>query len=325
MCCERGGIAIGGSILVDKIYDISAYPSEGELTKIRKISYAVGGCVPNVAVDIKKISPTKRVIAIGRVGKDEEGEFIIKALADSGVEVSMIKRLEERTSFTDVMSVGGGQRTFFSYPGASAEFGLSDIDLDALEFEMLHLGYFLLLDKIDNGDGYLLLRAAAERGIKTSIDLVSENSDRYSLVLPCLKYTDNLIINEVEAGMLTGIEPINENLKAIAEKLIALGVRERVIIHKPDVSVCLSVHGFSVLGSYILPDGFIKGTTGAGDAFCAGALIGIYEGKTDEEILEFASATAVMALTEADATSGIQSAQNTISFLQKLKRRQICL
>ena len=325
MSGARKGIGIAGSILVDKICEVSAYPTEGELTKIRHIQYATGGCVPNVAVDIKKILPELEVFAIGKIGNDGEGEFILKSLSDGGVNTSMIRRGEGRTSFTDVVSVKGGQRTFFSYPGASAEFGLSDMDFDSLEVKMLHLGYFLLLDKIDSGDGERILKAAAERGIKTSIDLVSENSDRYALVLPCLKYTDNLIINETEAGMLTGIAPANESLGAIAERLMELGVKERVIIHKPDVSICLSRKGFTAVASYMLPDGFIKGTTGAGDAFCAGALIGIYEEKSDKEILEFASSAAVMALTEADATGGVQSAENTVSFCRGLNRRKLCL
>ena len=48
-------------------------------------------------------------------------------------------------------------------------------------------------------------------------------------------------------------------------------------------------------------------------------------GLSVKEILEFASAPAVMALSEADATSGIQSAENTISFCSKLDRKKLCL
>ena len=65
-----------------------------------------------------------------------------------------------------------------------------------------------------------------EKGIKTSIDLVSENSDRYNLVLPCLPFTDYLIINELEAARLTGMEADISNLSKIAVKLLDLGVRE---------------------------------------------------------------------------------------------------
>ncbi len=303
------GIAIAGSILVDKINEISAYPSVGELTQIRAVKRAVGGCVPNVAIDLKTLSPETDIYAIGKVGQDDEKTFLLHELGDRGIDLTGIRvSRKERTSFTEVMSIVGGQRTFFTYPGASAAFGLSDMDFQSFKADMLHLGYFLLLDKVDNGDGEKILAKAKSLGIKTSIDLVSENSDRYKLVIPCLKYTDNVIINESEAGKIAEMEPTKENLKAIAEKIMSYGIGERVIIHMPTLSVCLSKNGnYITLPSYDLPKGFIQGTTGAGDAFCAGALLGIYLGKSDEEILAIASKAAVGALSAADAVSGMKS------------------
>ena len=321
----KQGIAVAGSILVDKINEISSYPSAGELTKIKSVQKSVGGCVPNVAIDLKRMANDLPIFAVGKIGADEEGGFVKQVLTENGVDVSQIVETSENTSFTEVMSVVGGQRTFFTHAGASADFGFADFDFDCLNVKMLHLGYFLLLDKIDNGDGVKVLKEAQKRGIKTSIDLVSENSDRYALVVPCLPYMDNLIVNETEAGALTGIEPSKENLKKIAQKLLAYGVKERVIIHTPEIGVCLSKDGFTAVPSYDLPKGFIQGTTGAGDAFCAGALLAIYQEKTDEEILSFASAAAVTALTTADAVSGVRSEEKIKEFCKKLERKQICL
>ena len=321
----KSGIAVAGSILVDNINEISAYPSAGELTKIKSVQKSVGGCVPNVAIDLKRICPDLIVKAVGKIGADENGEYVKEVLSKNGVEIEDISVGTDKTSFTEVMSVTSGQRTFFTYAGASSDFGVNDVPMSALNVKMLHLGYFLLLDKIDNGDGEKILKSAQEIGVKTSIDLVSENSDRYSIVLPCLKYVDNLIINEVEAGALTGIEPIKENLRAITEKLMSHGVKERIIIHTPELGVCLSKDGFTCVPSYNLPKDFIVGTTGAGDAFCAGALFGIYQGKSDKEILEFASASAVAALSSADATSGLRTEQEINELCKSLKRKEICL
>ena len=317
----KNGIAIAGSILVDKINEIPAYPQAGELTQIKSVQKSVGGCVPNVAIDLKRICPDLTVKAVGKIGADENGEYVKEVLSKNGVEIENISVGGDKTSFTEVMSVTGGQRTFFTYAGASSDFGVNDVPMSALNVKMLHLGYFLLLDKIDNGDGELLLKKAKEQGVKTSIDLVSENSDRYSLVLPCLKYVDNLIINEVEAGALTGIEPKSENLVKIAEKLKACGVSERVIIHTPEMGVCVSEKGVECVPSYALPDNFIVGTTGAGDAFCAGALFGIYQNKTDKEILEFASAVAVAALSSADAISGLREEKEIQELCKRFKRK----
>lgn len=319
---QRNGIAVAGSVLVDKINEIKAYPQSGELTQIVGLEKAVGGCVPNVALDLKKICPDMDVKAIGKIGNDEEGAYVSEVLSQGGVDVTgFVVDESNKTSFTEVMSVINGQRTFFTYPGASAKFGYSDIDFEHLDAKIMLLGYFLLLDKVDQGDGLQILQKAQEMGIKTSIDLVSENSDRYSLVIPCLKYTDYLIINEMEAGKLAGIDPIDENLKQIASKLQELGVKEKVVIHKPDYAVCLSGDDYTVVSSYKLPEGYIKGTTGAGDAFCAGTLIGIYKGWTDQEILEFASGCAVMALGKADATSGLVTESEIKEYCKQFERR----
>ena len=319
---ERNGIAVAGSVLVDKINEIKAYPQSGELTQIVGLEKAVGGCVPNVALDLKKICPELNVKAIGKVGNDEDGAYVSNVLSQGGVDVSgFVVSEEDSTSFTEVMSVINGQRTFFTYPGTSADFGYNDIDFENLDSSILHLGYFLLLEKVDQGEGIQILQKAKELGIKTSIDLVSENSDRYKLVLPCLPYTDYLIINENEAGKLTEMEPTDENLEAIARKLMELGVKEKVVIHKPEFAVCLSKDTYTVVPSYQLPEGYIKGTTGAGDAFCAGTLIGIYEGWSDIEILEFGSACAVMALGKADATSGLLTEEEIKEYCKQFERK----
>lgn len=323
---RKNGIAVAGTVIVDKINEISAYPAAGELTQIKSLQTAIGGCVPNVALDLKKICPDLPVRAIGRMGSDEEAAFVREALKAGGVDTDGLHEASgERTSFTEVMSITGGQRTFFTYAGAGGHFGIGDMDYGEILPKMLHLGYFLLLQKVDDGDGLKILQDAKEKGIRTSIDLVSENSDRYSLVLPCLPYTDYLIINELEAGKLAGISPENENLPAIAEKLRGLGVREKVIIHKPELSLCLSDQGLTVLPSYELPVGYIKGTTGAGDAFCAGALLGIYKGWTDEEILSFASGCAVMALGSPDATSGLVEESRIKDFCKQFARQRSSL
>ena len=316
---NRKGIAVAGTVLVDKLNEISAYPACGQLTKILGTSLVVGGAVPNTGIDIKRVDPTVTVKAVGKLGRDSEGDFIVRVLSENGLDTAPLTRGDKPTSFTDVMSIVGGQRTFFTYPGACADFGVDDIDFDALDVDMLHLGYFLLLDKVDAGDGLKILKRAKEYGIKTSIDLVSENSDRYGIVRECLPYTDNVIINEHEAGMIAGIEPCRENLEKITREIKKMGVSERVIIHMPELGVCLSDNGYFELPSLNLPKGYIKGTTGAGDAFCAGALIGIYRGLDEIEILKLAAKAAVASLSAPDAVSGMRSETEIDEMLKALK------
>ena len=82
---EKTGITVAGTVIVDKINEISAYPRSGELTQIRNIQTAIGGCVPNVALDLKRINPSLEVHAVGTIGDDEEGAFVTETLKKGGV------------------------------------------------------------------------------------------------------------------------------------------------------------------------------------------------------------------------------------------------
>ena len=300
-------VVVAGSILVDKINGIDAYPRSGELAQIRSLTRAPGGLVPNVGRDVRILAPEIPVAAFGKVGDDGEGRFVLDRLRAAGVDVAGV--VVERggvTSFTDVMSVAGGERTFFTYPGASATWGYDDFPFDRVQADdLVLLGYFLLLAKVDAGDGLKILRELKRRGAKTSIDLVTENSGRYRLVRECLPFVDDLIVNETEAARLAGVDADEATLCA---KLLELGVRERVVIHSPERGVSLVRGGAAVVvPAFELPPGFIRDKTGAGDAYCAGALVGICKGLPEADILSLGATAAVGALSAAGATGGMRS------------------
>lgn len=299
-------IVVAGTIIVDRIKAIAAYPASGELTKISSVERAVGGLVPNTGRDIRILSPDMPVAAFGAVADDEDGRLALDELVARGIDVGGVVRKPGMTSFTDVMSVAGSERTFFCYPGASAEWGYDDFPFDRVTpNDLVLLGYFLLLDRIDAGDGLRILQRLKEIGAETAIDLVTENSDRYGLVRECLPFVDHLIVNETEAARLAGREAAPAELCAA---LLALGVRQRVIIHTPAGGTSL-VRGAAAVEcpAVVLPKGFIRGKTGAGDAFCAGSLVGICRGLSEREILELGSLAAVGALSAPGATEGMRS------------------
>ena len=314
------GIAVAGSALVDEINIINEYPAIGRLTQIFGVNRSVGGLVPNVGVDIKRIAPDLSVYAYGKVGKDDKAAFLLDALRRNGVNADGIKRAETLgTSFTQVMSIEGGERTFFTYAGASADFGYDDIDFDKITAKIFHLGYFLLLEKVDNGDGVKILRELKKRGIKTSIDLVSSTADAYEKVLPCLPFVDYLIINELEAAALCKLDN-TDDLRFLAEKLKAMGVKEGVIIHKED-KACFLGESYAEINSLIVPDELFKGKTGAGDAFCAGALTEIYACATPKTILETGIRAAAASIMQANATDGVKTKSEIYEITRSFKRR----
>lgn len=319
---ERKGIALLGNILTDNVKTIGTYPQKGMLVTIEEESLAVGGCVPNTGIDIKKLDGDMDVYAYGRVGKDYKGEYVVNKMKEVGLDVNgIIVTQTAPTSYSDVMTViGTGERTFFHNRGANKEFCPEDIDIDKLTCKILHIGYIMLLDKFDklNEDGTTamskFLEKVRSKGIKTSIDLVSESSGNFNKVVKAtLPHCDYVIINEIEAGSIVGINPrdakgelIYENVKEIASKLLELGVNEKVVIHCPEMGCALDKQGnYTLVKSRKLEKGFIKGSVGAGDAFCAGSLYSIYQGYDDQKMLEFSNLVAINCLSQVDSISGV--------------------
>ena len=324
---KREGITFAGSLILDHIKTITTLPNRSDLVKINKVEHNVGGCVCNTGIDLKCLDENVRVDAFGVLGNDGDGEFVINELQKYGIITDQIKR-RGGTSFTDVYAeTETGCRTFFQYGGAGDLFSIEDVDVSKVVSKIFHLGYFLLMEQLDAFDeeygckGARLLANVQKAGCLTSIDTISENSDRFKKVLiPALKYVDYLFINELEASRITDIplEVVDnkidqENVKKVLNKLFEMGVGKRVIIH---ASCC--AYGMEKSGEYAwessrkLPKGYIVGTVGAGDAFCAGALLASYRELSLKESLIYGNSAAMMALTTASATGGVIQVEKAI-------------
>jgi sugar/nucleoside kinase (ribokinase family) len=332
---NRKGICVAGNMIVDILYRIRGFPPPGELTTILEgISRSSGGAACNVIADLAALDPDLPLSALGRVGADGEGDFILERLGKySNINLSGIRR-EGIGSFTVVMADEiTKQRTFFHYRGANAHFCEADIDWDAVDAAFLHIGYILLLDALDEEDEEFgtkmarLLWDARRRGIKTSIDVVSEAGGRFKrLVPPALAYTDYCIINELEAEQVTGVALrdggglIRANMREALEKIRALGVSAWAVIHCPEGGFGLDREGrYEEVPSLVLPEGYIKGTVGAGDAFCAGTLYGAYKGMDLREGIELGTASAACSLSEPGAAEGMRSAEEAMALYRKLR------
>jgi len=318
----KNKIYVAGNILLDFLYPITGYPAPGHLTTIEDgISKAVGGLVCNVGIDLKRLMPDAEIFAIGLVGSDDNGDYAVEVMSEEGLDVSMIGRTGT-TSFTAVMSdTHTNERTFFQYRGANALFSEQSLDLDKIS-GILHIGYILLLDALDEEDSEYgtkmarLLAHAKERGIATSIDVVSESGNRFTrLVKPALRYTDYCIINEIEAEKTVGIplrgesgQLLTENMESVLNALFDCGVGKWAVIHTPEGGFGMDRDGtMTACGSVALPDHWIKGTVGAGDAFCAGVLSAASTGMTLNEAIRLGNCAAAASLSASGAAEAVES------------------
>ena len=336
----RRGITIAGNIIADTVKRVDCYPEKGMMANVFSITRAIGGCAPNTAIDLSVIDRKIPVSVLGRVGDDENGRFLLSSMARYGVDTEGVHiSANTPTSFSDVMSMPTGDRTFFHARGANAEFSPEDVDISSLQCNILHMGYIHLLDTFDEYDSQYgtvmarFLKDVQAHGIKTSIDVVSDSTADYKgRIVPVLKYCDYAILNEIESCMIWGLSPRNEdgtpnieNICKTMEMMAQSGVREKVIVHCKEAGFCLDskTGRFTTVASLNIPLEEIKGSVGAGDAYCAGCLYGIYKGFDDQKTLEFASAAAACNLFAENSTDGMRSAAEIEKMAQKYGRKKI--
>ena len=316
---KRSGVLAAGNWIVDHVKLVDAFPDEDALVFIRQQSSANGGGPFNLLKDLSKLGAEFTMQAAGIVGDDADGRWIIEDCRDHGIDISRLKFTDRApTSYTDVISVEAtGRRTFFHQAGTNALMDDGDVELSGSSAEFFYLGYLLLLETLDRlgSDGQTgasrLLSRASEAGFHTVVDLVSVHMGNFrQIVLPSLPAIDTLFLNELEAGALLD-RSIREDdavsLMAAAESVLELGVRCRVIVHSACGAVLAAANGSSAKhGSVMLPPEELKGAAGAGDAFAAGVILGLHQGKSPQECLRFGVCSAAGCLTHPTTSGGIK-------------------
>ena len=332
----KKGICCAGNMIVDITYPIETYPKQNELTHITEgIQQTTGGAVCNTIMDLARLDPQLRLVASGFAGHDKEGDFMMEELGKyPNIDLSMVKR-NGRTAFSVVMMNNQTkERTFFEYDGSNAEYCEDDIDWENMDVDIFHIGYILLLPALDQPDEEYgtkmarLLHRAQKQGLKTSIDVVSESGDRFArLVTPALKYCNYCVINELEAQQTTGVHLRDEdgtlhleNMRQALEKLKELGVTHWAVIHCPEVGCGMDENGnYFEVPSLKLPKGYIQGTTGAGDAFCAGILYGAEMDMPMDQALKLGACSAAASLSQVSACDGVKTVDEVLKMYEIYK------
>lgn len=308
MSPNRAGITAGGNWIVDRVKTIDVWPQEERLAQILAESTGGGGGAHNVLVDLALMKAPFPLRAAGVVGNDEDGKWLMAEAFQLGIDISGLRTTREQpTSSTDVMVVRPtGRRTFFHNRGANRM--LEEDDLDPGNSRIFHIGYLLLLDRVDPMAARILQRIRAA-GVRTSVDLVSAEKARFQeIVVPALEHIDYLIINEIEAGECAGLairKPDGTfDRDALAEATRRLHRRNLVVVHLPEGAYALGPEGEVWVPSKPLKK--IVSTVGAGDAFCAGVLYGLHEEWPIRQCLDLGHLAAAACIGHETTTGGLR-------------------
>lgn len=319
MPLERSGILAAGNFTMDYVKRIDGWPEQDTLASILDESRANGGGPYNLLKDLVALEFQAPLEACGLVGEDANGALIQQDCKSLGIDTTQVNTTPDApTSYTDAMTVAAtGRRTFFHQRGANALLSPENIGLEQSSAKIFYLAYLMLLDTMDIVEGNetgasRVLKKARSLGFITAVDCVSAAHKGFAeIAKAALTHTDLFFANELEAAQLLGYEvkPDAEALSLAAIDIAKLGCPGLVILHCPQ-GACVANATQVVAGqaSVNLPQGYMKGATGAGDAFAAGFLYAFHNEQTLEESLRLAVCCAAASLSDATSSDGVVSA-----------------
>jgi sugar/nucleoside kinase (ribokinase family) len=290
---------------------LRAVPDPGRLVLVDEMSLHTGGCAINAATALSRLGLPVEVI--GKIGSDSFGDFILNALAERNIGVRGIMRDREvGTSATMVMVAPDGERRFVHYIGANARLTLDDIDLAMVEAgAILHIAGSLVMPGIDGQPTAELLRHARTAGVTTFLDTVWDDKGRWMDILaPCLPHIDYFVPSLPEGQALTGLDDPAE----VAGALLESGVKTVGLKMGADGCLVMSGNGQMIRLPAFQVD--VVDATGAGDAFAAGFIAGVWQGWDLEKTARFASAVGALCVTGLGASGGVRSLSETLSFME---------
>jgi sugar/nucleoside kinase (ribokinase family) len=311
MALEKPIVCLG--ILVADVIGrpLRSIPAAGSLVLVDEMGLHIGGCASNAAIALAKLDLPVEVI--GKVGEDPFGDFVISVLQERGIGTRGVKRDSVKgTSVTMVMVDPDGERRFIHYIGANAALTLKDIDFRLIsEAAILHIGGSLVLPGIDGEPTAELLRKARETGVITFLDTVWDDTGRWmALLKPSLPFIDYFIPSLPEAQQITGYEKPEQ----VARDLIRRGVRTVALKMGAEGCLVMSEDGQVLrLPAY---DVEVVDATGAGDAFAAGFIAGVWHKWTLEKTARFASAVGAMCVTGIGAAGLVGTPAETLNFME---------
>jgi sugar/nucleoside kinase (ribokinase family) len=251
-----------------------------------------------------------RVAFHSAIGEDPFGELCLKRLAESGVDLSAVRRFPGAQTGLTVILPQPEKRFILTYPGVMAEMRFEDLDITRiLEARHLHLSsYFLqqaLRERVPD-----LFRIAKEAGLSTSLDTNDDPDDRWDRdVLDVLPWVDVLLPNQREACRLAGVDDPLSALEFLAKEA-------RLVVMKRGEKGALARRGSEIVeGSS--PKIAAVDTIGAGDSFDAGFLHQFIRGAKIEQCLRYGNLTGALSTTRSGGTEAFRDTAHRETFLSQ--------
>lgn len=278
--------AIGFLVLDVLCRHADEMPPKGGATFVDQMRMTVAGTAGATAVDCAILGLKGQIVS--EVGQDDMGDFLVGKLQAFGLDTELVSRHETVQTSMSMLPIGtDGARSAFFVPGTAETFSLDTKGIDAaLDADIIHLGGTGLLKSFDGAPSLELLKRAKALGRKTVFDLILANPETVEKVEPLLPHIDYFVPSIEEAAAMAG----RHDPADVATWFKERGVKNAILTLEGDGVFVDPADG----DPFHLPSHQIDvvDTTGCGDSFTAGIIVGLAKGWNLKECAGFANAVA---------------------------------
>lgn len=251
-------VVVLGSINVDTTYHVERFPQPGETISAKSKSSAPGGKGANQAV--AAVRSGAKTSFIGAVGSDNEGQYMLEALKENGIDTHHIMVDKYHGTGTAAVTLDAeGQNDIMIYGGANQAM-TTDV-LDCIDDVLDDADFLISQFETPQAVTLAAFKMAKEQGVTTILN----PAPAHDIIPELLKYTDVIAPNESECALLTGIEIADEDsMLASAEYFQSRGVKHLLITLGSKGVFYATPNGHGLVPAFKVK---AVDTTAAGDTF----------------------------------------------------------
>ncbi len=280
-------VTLGVHVVDVLVRPVEEIPEGQGGTLVEEIRITPAGSAGGTAVTLAKLGAQVR--SAGAIGEDELGEVLLTLLGGYGVDTSCLVRREGVQTSASVLPIRpDGSRPALHVVGANGAYTSEDAPWDAIaDADAVHLG---APEFMGGEEAAKILAYARERDVVTSADLLAPGEQAAEIVDwigPAFEHLDYLLPNEEQVLGLTGAEDVESGCRALVER----GVGCVAATVGADGVIIVGQGGTERVPAFAVN---VVDTTGCGDAFSAGFLYGVTDGRDHREAAALGCAAAAL-------------------------------
>ena len=289
---------------------VTQIPPGGGTFFVEELTLAVSGAAGSAVIVAAKHGLRSR--AVGGLGHDDMGDWVLMKLGRFGIDTSLMQRCDGFTTSSSLVTTRpDGARPALHKRGATDGFFIDDAQIDdVLDTRILHVGGVGLMNRMDAGRTEEIMAEARRRGVITTLDVFASTADDLPKVARLLPHTDYFLPSEEEAQALSGLTGNRDLAQFLLDRgagcvILTLGAEGAFYRHRDGTE--FHTPAFEV---------DVKCTCGCGDCFNGGFATGLIKGLDAAGAVQVAQASSAQNATGLGSQAGVMDYAATLAFIR---------